>query len=233
MLNDTYIAMLKGDTLSGRPSSGTHVRHIHTDLSHALAQAVREGVLSTNPCDSATPPRTDTKERRAIDPAKVREFLGELGADNDNDCAYMLAVCMGLRRGEVCGLSWGDVDFENMSLSVRRSLDITRTLKPTKTKAGNRILPMPGLVPDTLQKHKELQRKRFDKLNRNRRAHGSTSPSLEVTDDSPVIAGVSGERIDPATLSRWWSGERASFGLEGVTFHELRNTALSETPTFA
>jgi integrase len=116
-LNDTYIAMLKGDTLSGRPSSGTHVRHIHTDLSHALAQAVREGVLSTNPCDSATPPRTDTKERHAIDPAKVREFLGELGAGNDNDCAYLLAVCMGLRRGEVCGLSWGDVDFENMSLS--------------------------------------------------------------------------------------------------------------------
>ncbi|MBR1830314.1 MAG: hypothetical protein IJ781_12605, partial [Atopobiaceae bacterium] len=144
MLDEMYISMLEGDTLSGRPSGGTHVRYIHTTLLLVFRLAVKEGLLVSNPCDNANPPRRDTKEKHAIEPGRLREFLAMLDPGEDSDCAYMLAVCMGLRRGEVCGLSWGDVDFEGNVISVEHSVDVFSNLKGTKTKAGMRLLPMPS-----------------------------------------------------------------------------------------
>ena len=228
MLDDMYLAMQRGDTLSGRPSSGTHVRHIHNNLTLLFNQAIKEEILVTNPCNGANPPRMDTKERHAIEPEKVREFVAELGTGNDNDCAYMLAVCMGMRRGEICGLSWGDVDFDAMTISVEHSVDGLNNLKDPKTKAGKRILPMPTKVAEALKTLRKTQQKRFDKLNRDRKkaCHYKGEP-LVITDESPVIANISGERLHPTTLSKWWETERATFGLEGVTFHELSHTFIT------
>lgn len=160
MLDDMYIAMLKGDTLSERPSSGTHVRHIHNTLVLVFNQAVREGVLVANPCDNANPPRNDCKEKRAIDPDKVKEFVGMLDPGEDCDCAFMLALCMGMRRGEVCGLSWGDVDFERMTIYVHRSVDVFSNLRGTKTKSGTRLLPMSNFVASSLRVLRGFQEKR-------------------------------------------------------------------------
>ena len=228
MLDEMYLAMLKGDTLSGRPSSGTHVRHIHNNLTLLFNQAVKEGVLVTNPCLAANPPRMDTEERHAIEPDKVREFVHELSGAGDSSCAYMLAVCMGMRRGEICGLSWGDVDFDAMTIHVRHSVDVANNLKGTKTKAGDRILPMPDFVADALRTLRKSQGIRFDKLNRDRRKAGHyKGEPLVVTDASPVISNISGRRLHPTTLSLWWRDERESFGLEGVTFHELRHTYIT------
>ena len=174
-----------------------------------------------NPCLAANPPRMDTEERHAIEPEKVREFINELGTGFDNDCAYLLAVCMGMHRGEACGLSWGDVDFNAMTIHVRHSVDIENNLKGTKTKAGDRILPMPAFVADALRKLRANQEERFDKLNRDRKnaCHYKGDP-IEITDQSPVIANISGRRLPPTTLSKWWKDER-------VTFHELRHTFLT------
>lgn len=228
MLNEMYLAMLKGDTLSGRPSSGTHVRHIHNNLLLLFNQAVKEEVLVSNPCDGANPPRKDTEEKHAIDKDKLRDFLGMLDPGNDSDCAYMLAVCMGLRRGEVCGLSWGDVDFENNVLNVEHSVDSPGNLKGTKTKAGMRLLPMPTNVAESLATLRTFQQKAIDKLNKDRKKAGHyKGDPLELTDESPVIMNIFGRRLHPTTLSKWWVVDCKVFGLEGVTFHELRHTFLS------
>lgn len=61
---------------------------------------------------------------------------------------YVAPSSLGLRRGEVCGLSWGDVDFENNVLNVEHSVDSLGNLKGTKTKAGMRLLPMPTHVAE-------------------------------------------------------------------------------------
>lgn len=228
MLDDMYMAMLKGDSLSGKPSSGTHVHHIHNTLVLVFNQAVREGVLASNPCDNANPPRNDVKEKHAIAPEKVREFVGMLDPGEDSCCAYMLAVCMGMRRGEVCGLSWGDVDFERMTIYVHRSVDVFSNLRGTKTKSGTRLLPMPSFVAAALHTLHESQVKRVAQLNKDRRQHGNAhGGQIEHTDESPVIMNISGRRLCPATLSRWWEDDRKLYGLDGITFHELRHTYLS------
>ena len=62
MLNDMYVEMLKGDTISGKRASGTYINQIHNNIKLVFDIAINEGVLVTNPCHGASMPRMDTKE---------------------------------------------------------------------------------------------------------------------------------------------------------------------------
>ena len=62
---------------------------------------------------------------------------------NPHECAYLLAVTPGLRRGEICGLSWSDIDFERGIVDISHSYDSLGNLKGTKTKACMRFPPCP------------------------------------------------------------------------------------------
>ena len=224
MLDDMYIAMLKGDTLSGKPSGGSYVNQIHDNITLVFEQAKKEGILVKNPCDAANPPKMDTKEKRALSSDRAHVLIAMLDEKNDRECAYLLAITMGLRRGEICGLSWGDVDFENGILDVSHSYDTLGNLKGTKTKAGMRLLPLPENVAEALREHKKAQRERYDRTNQWRKPEEGY---IEQTDESPVISDISGGRVLPSNLSRWWTEDRAKYGLEGWCLHELRHTYLT------
>ena len=73
--DDMYIAMLKGDTLSGKPSGGSYVDQIHDNITLVFARAVKEGILASNPCEAANPFKMDTKEKKALKPEKARELV--------------------------------------------------------------------------------------------------------------------------------------------------------------
>lgn len=224
MLNEMYAAMLRGDTLSGRPSSGTYVNQIHKNVSLAYEAAKAEGVVSENPCDRVTPPKVDTRAKKAIPPDKARAFIESLDPTDPHQCAWLIAATTGLRRGEICALSWGDVDWERHLLNVRHSLDNLGNLKATKTKAGTRVLPLPQITLRALEAAREAQRAQFDKTNGFRKP----GEGLLVQDEStPVIVGRCGERMRPNSMSRCWADEREAFGLGDYTLHELRHTYLT------
>ena len=224
MLDDMYIAMLKGDTLSGKPSSGSYVNQIHDNITLVFEQAIKEGILVKNPCDGANPPKMDTKEKRALNPDRAHVFIAMLDEKNDRECAYLLAITMGLRRGEICGLSWGDIDFERGIVDISHSYDTLGNLKETKTKAGMRLLPLPENVAEALKIHKEAQAARYAKTNSYRKPYEGY---IEQTDESPVVSDKYGTRLLPSTLSRWWTEDRTKYGLEGWCLHELRHTYLT------
>ena len=224
MLNDMYIAMLKGDTLSGKPSSGSYVNQIHDNITLVFEQARKEGILSANPCDKATPPKMDTKEKKALGQDRVQEFIARLDPRSPRECAYLLAITMGLRRGEICGLSWGDIDFERGIVDVSHSFDSLGNLKATKTKAGMRLLPLGAFTRAVLLSHKEAQAEQFAKTNQWRKPEEGYLVQDETT---PVIESHYGKRVEPQSLSRWWSCDRAKYGLEGWCLHELRHTYLT------
>jgi integrase len=224
MLDDMYIAMLKGDTLSGKPSSGSYVNQIHDNITLVFEQAKKEGILVKNPCDAANPPKMDTKEKRALNPDRAHVFIAMLDEKDDRECAYLLAITMGLRRGEICGLSWGDIDFERGIVDISHSYDTLGNLKGTKTKAGMRLLPLPENVAEALREHKKAQKERYDRTNQWRKPEEGY---IEQTDESPVISDISGGRVLPSNLSRWWTEDRAKYGLEGWCLHELRHTYLT------
>ena len=224
MLDDMYIAMLKGDTLSGKPSSGSYVNQIHDNITLVFEHAIKEGILVKNPCDAANPPKMDTKEKRALNPDRAHVFIAMLDEKDDRECAYLLAITMGLRRGEICGLSWGDIDFERGIVDISHSYDTMGNLKETKTKAGMRLLPLPENVADALREHKKAQKERYDRTNQWRKPEEGY---IEQTDESPVISDISGGRVLPSNLSRWWTEDRVKYGLEGWCLHELRHTYLT------
>ena len=224
MLDDMYIAMLKGDTLSGKPSGGSYVNQIHDNITLVFEQAKKEGILVKNPCDAANPPKMDTKEKRALNPDRAHVLIAMLDEKDDRECAYLLAITMGLRRGEICGLSWGDIDFERGIVDISHSYDTMGNLKETKTKAGMRLLPLPENVADALREHKKAQKERYDRTNQWRKPEEGY---IEQTDGSPVISDISGGRVLPSSLSRWWTEDRAKFGLKGWCLHELRHTYLT------
>ena len=224
MLDDMYIAMLKGDTLSGKPSSGSYVNQIHDNITLVFEQAKKEGILVKNPCDAANPPKMDTKEKRALNPDRAHVFIAMLDERDDRECAYLLAITMGLRRGEICGLSWGDIDFERGIVDISHSYDTLGNLKETKTKAGMRLLPLPENVAEALKEHKKAQKERYDRTNQWRKPHEGY---IEQTDESPVISDNTGSRVLPSSLSRWWTEDRVKYGLDGWCLHELRHTYLT------
>jgi integrase len=224
MLNEMYIAMMRGDTLSGKPSSGSYVNQIHDNITLVFEAAKNEGIIVENPCDKAAPPRPDTKPKKAIDPAKAHEFIESLDPTDPQECAFLLAVTMGLRRGEICGLSWGDVDFERGIVDVSHSYDVMGNLKEPKTKAGIRLLPLSPQTLEALKAAKEAQAQQFEKTNKYRKPEEGY---LVQDESTPVIAGHYGKRVTPPAMSRWWSLARDGYGLSGFTLHELRHTYLT------
>jgi len=125
MLNGLYSELLADGNLRvhGGLSPKT-VRYIHTIIHKALADALDAGMLGANVAARAKPPRPRTAARNEIsvwDPADLRQFLGMVDGDR-LEAAWHLIAMTGMRRGEVLGLRWRDVDLDAARLSVRQAL---------------------------------------------------------------------------------------------------------------
>ena len=211
MLNDMYAAMRAGDTLSGKPASGTYIRNIHTQVSLVYKQAVKEGRVAENPCERATPPRNDTKPKRAMSARAMADFIGELVVTDEHDFAYWLMAKLGLRRGEVCGLSWEDVDEGAQTVSINHSYDSRRNLKDTKTSAGRRVLPLTDEAAEAFQAHRDQQ----------------IVKGFPAAPEDPVVITEAGTRVHPDILEKWWKRDRQALGARDFTMHELRHSYLT------
>lgn len=112
-LEKMYTTMRSSDALSGNPASSTYLNQIHKTLKLLFDDLVKNGIVIKNPCIEMNTPRRDAQPRRALKPETIREFIAQLDFSQDADIAYFLAISTVMRRGEVCGLSWCDVDLEN------------------------------------------------------------------------------------------------------------------------
>ena len=99
MLNDMYIAMMRGGAMSGKPSSGSYVNQIHDNITLVFEAAKAEGILAENPCDKVTPPKMDTRAKKAVPPDKARAFIESLDPSNPHELAWLIAATMGAQAG--------------------------------------------------------------------------------------------------------------------------------------
>lgn len=106
----------------GRPLRGKSVRNVHGTLSKALGDAVRRGHLVVNPIHAVDPPaRDDSVERVAWTRDEVRRFLHAAESDRLGPI-FRLALATGVRRGELIGIAWSDVDLERLTVTVQRQV---------------------------------------------------------------------------------------------------------------
>lgn len=227
VLETAYIDLRSGKSKSGKNLSGTYVNEINKVLSHMLKDAVAKGVIAANPCDKVTPPKIDTKEKRALAAGKAKAVMDKLDASHHGQCGLLLCLALGLRRGEAVGLSWEDVSFEERTVTVRHSYDDQGNLNAPKTKSSKRVLPMPDIVFDGLKTREafliEALTKRAPELLELNDEGGITG----IKGSTAIVCDNFGKRIKPNGFDQWWRKHRHLFNLEGWTLHELRHTFLT------
>jgi integrase len=197
------------------------VRHAHSLLSKALTEAVRHELLVRNVAALQPPPRAPDEEKEvAILTAEQARAVVSLLKGRVIYPKVILALCCGLRRGEVLALRQKNVDFDRRVISVAAALEETQSagvaFKLPKSKAGKRDITMPDLVVDVLRdaRKRDLEQ-RF--------ALGRGKPS----GDDLLFARLGGAPQSPHALSAEWRKAAESLGLGDVTFHALRHTHAS------
>jgi len=155
-----HLQRLYREKLDGGLSPST-VQKIHHVLHKALAQAVRWDLIARNPADAVKAPRPAPEEMRPLSAEEARRLLD--AAEGDRlEALYALAVTTGMRRGELLGLKWSDINLENPRLSIRRAL--TRTdngkrvmLREPKTKGSRRTVRLTQMAVEARRSHLERQ----------------------------------------------------------------------------
>jgi integrase len=155
---------------------------MHAILHKALARAVAWHMVSRNITDAVEPPQPAPKEMRPLSPAEARRLLDAARGDRF-EALYVLAVATGMRQGELLALRWHDVDLENASISVRRTL--TRdggrvAIGEPKTKKSRRSIRLTTQATEALKEHLKLQLRDVEILGDRYDDRGWFSPRARV-----------------------------------------------------
>ena len=192
--------------------------HFHRLLHKALAQAVKWQLLVRNPLDAVEPPRAERREMRALDENETATLLGLLGASRLH-MAVMLAVTTGLRRGEILGLRWSNVDLAKGTITVVQSLEQTKEglrFKSPKTHRSRRSLALPAIAIEALRSHRAKQA-------RERLALG---PAYD--DHDLVCPRPGGAPWPPDMFSTTFAASVRRSGMKLFRFHDLRHSHASQ-----
>ena len=206
-LYKTLLANGRVDRLEskGQPKglSPKTVRNIHQILSSALKLAQEQRIILTNPAEGCALPKVEHREMKTLPVEQLQSFLRE-AKDSGVFELYYLELATGLRRGELLGLKWEDIDLEHGDLRVRRQIARINgkvVEAPLKTKNAYRTLP---LAEDTISI-----------LNEQKKKVGS----------SPwVFPSATGGPISPDSVLHMLHRVLKRAGLPQVRFHDLRHT---------
>jgi len=198
--------------------SPASVRQVHAVIRRALRQAERWGWIASNPAANATPPRAVKAD---LTPPSVDELADLLSAAAKHDAELgrflHLAATTGARRGELCALRWSNVDHDNGTLTIARSIiEVPGGLaeKDTKTHAIRRIALDPGTL-DVLKAQHAVATTRAAK------AEVNLPASAYVFSFEPD----GGRPWTPGHVSKSFQTVRESLGLHSVRLHDLRHFA--------
>ena len=139
-----------------RGLSAKTVRNIHQIISSALKLAVEQRLIAHNPADGCALPKVERKEMQTLPIEQLTSFLRE-AKDSGVFALYYIDLTPGLRRGELLGLKWSDIDLEKGDLRVQRQIGrINGKIieMPLKTKNAYRTLPLSADAIDVLKMQK-------------------------------------------------------------------------------
>ena len=223
-LDELYARLLRSGGANGKPLSGASVRRIHGVARRALTVGVRWGWMTTNPALVAMPPRAIARPIQAPSPAQVRQLVAAAGeVDHALGCFVYLAVATGARRGELCGLRWGDVDTAEGRLDIVRTVivvDGQRVEAPTKTRQSRRIALDAATCAVLNARRRDLERRAGD-------------DQVDLAEDAFVFSHDPDGRRPwrPDSASRAFRALCHRIGLDGVRLHDLRHFAATRLLT--
>ena len=145
--------------IHGKTLADSMVRGVHMMLHEALDTAVKERLLAKNPTNGTTVPKCNYPEKQILGDNQLETFLEAIKGHEYWCDFFYVEVMTGLRRGEICGLKWQDINFEENKLQVKRSVSVKKgggvSIGETKTETGVRCIQMPPSVAELLKSKRQ------------------------------------------------------------------------------
>ena len=197
-------------------SPNTVIKH-HNLLTNTLNAAERQEYITKNPMRAVSPPKKRQREAKFYTPEQLGTLLDK-AVGTRLELPVFICAYLGLRRGELCGLRWSDIDLEHQTITIEN----TRTQagkkeieKGTKTASSTRTLYLPDTLCDMLKAAKE-----------NQQACRATYKNA-YDDNDYVVVMEDGRPFRPNYLSELFGKFLADNDLPKIVLHELRHTFAS------
>jgi integrase len=203
--------------LHGKADEGlaaSTVKKLHVVLGSALQAAVRDGLVARNVARLVQVSVPDGLPHKPWDLAEGQRFLQAVKGER-LEALWSVALALGLRRGEIAGLRWEDVDLDAGTLRVEQTLQRTKACLayvPPKTRRSRRTVPLPNACVDALKAHRERQDKERADLGK------------AWTDTGLVFTTSVGTAIEPRNISRSFEQLCHRAKLRRIRLHDLRHT---------
>ena len=198
--------------------STSTIRKLHQLLNQAFGQAVKWKKISFNPVINADPPSVKKEEMKIWSFDEIDWFLNQCKGER-HYLTFLLAIYTGMRKGELLGLKWCDIDFGKKSIRIERSLSHIpnkgyRLFTP-KTKKSKRQVPIPDFLVKALKTHKEHQETQKKRLGEH------------YHDQDLVICTEIGTLQDPRNVLRVMKRISVAANVTSIRFHDIRHTHAS------
>ena len=214
--------------------SANTVRIIRANLAAALKQAERDGLIRRNPVGLCPVPKVERTEQQFLDEDKARKLL-DVCADRKFGVAFVVAIMTGLRKGELLGLRWQDIDLETGTVNVVNQLQRVEKpdrirkdqrgergenselkLVPLKTAKSRRTVILPPGALELLKQHKAEQMIQASMMEDGWKQTGF------------VFTSEIGTPVEPRNLNKAFKGALKSAGLpQDIRVHDLRHSTAS------
>ena len=197
-----------------KPLSAKSLKNIHGIIHRALQQAVEIGYLKSNPSDACKLPRVQRKPIKPLDEKEIRLFLKAIEGTR-YEAIMIVDLFTGLREGEVVGLMWDCIDFENGTICIDKQVQSKKgggyRIIPPKNGKSRIITPAPTVMA-------VLRQQRKDQIEKRLRAGALWK------DTGFVFTNEIGEHFGPAAVYKSFKKIVSSIGIPEARFHDLRHS---------
>jgi integrase len=216
---DTLVAdLVAGGTKTSkgrtrRPWSAPAVNKVIATIEQVLADATAQGLIGRNAAELVNRVATPHKDFDTYTETEVQKLLSAI-TDDRLSHAWELALS-GLRRGEIAGLRWSDVDLDAKTLSIlnnRVSAGGRSVENDPKSAASRRTLPLPDRLVSVLKAAKARQ------------AAERLALGMDYGSGAYVVSNEVGEPYSPGVLSRYWRDTVKAAGIRHIKLHAARHT---------
>lgn len=220
--NDTQIKRISqnnGQRTLNPLSPKTILEH-HRLLSAMFQRAAYWQLLVSNPARRVKPPKTKKPKIEFFDDDECKLLINSLQDFTGNKSKYKVAILLdifsGVRRRELIGLEWSDVDFKNETIEINKSTQYLPEKgifdKDPKSESSNRIVPIPNYITNVLLEYKGW----YDEQ---RELYGD-----KWIDSNKLFVQSNGKPMHPDTLGKWYKSYIESLELPVVKLHGIRYT---------
>lgn len=201
--------------------SGKTVLNYHRLISSILETAVKWQIIISNPCSRVQPPKAEHKEARYLDDIEAMTILEKLELEPlKYRTLFTLLLYSGMRRGEICGLTWEDVNLDNGIIDINKSSLYLpgKGVFDDKTKnvSSTRSIKIPSCVLSLLVDWKREQT--FDMFRQGSAWIG------ERTEARKIFTQTNGKPIHPCSVTDWFEKFIIRYNLPSACVHSLRHT---------